>query len=221
MQITHAEARKLIQFDIDEALNSQEKTTLYTHLKDCIECRAYAEDIREVEGILPPLMKRHWNLQPAPLSIHAITTKRDSKLQASIILATRTAMIGIVFIAFILSVWQFTLSGSQTPSQLPASVLPVPTPATQSTSTRIMPQNCEQVLYAVQENDTLERIAYLFSISKEEIMSINNMKAETVNTAMELVIPICSFTPTGTVNPTSLTTTYTPSTSPIPSTPGG
>jgi LysM repeat protein len=84
-----------------------------------------------------------------------------------------------------------------------------------------MLESCEELEYEVQENDTLESIANHFSISKEEIMSINNMKTETVNAKMELMIPICNFTPTGTVNPTALTTTYTPSTSPVPSTPGG
>jgi len=219
MQITHDEARKLIQFNADEALNLQKKAALYAHLKDCIECRVYAEDIKEVESILLPVMKRRWNLQPVPLSIDALTSERYSKIQTSILLATRTAIISVVFVAFIFSVWQFTRSGTQTSSQFPVGVLPVPTPSTQSTSaavlwtsTKVTQQNCEEIPYTVQENDTLESIAYQFAISKEEIMVINNMKTETVIRAMELIIPKCNSTPTGTAEgPATLTTTYTPS----------
>jgi len=221
MQITHEEAHKLIQFNADEALDSQAKATLASHLQQCVECRAYAQDIQEIESILSPVMKRKWNLQPVPLSIHAIAVKKASRIQVDAILTTRTAMIGIVLVAFIFSIWQFTLSGGQAVSPLPAGVLPVPTPSTQPTITRIKFQNCEETLYSVRENDTLESIAYQFSISKEEIMTMNNMKIETVNPAMKLMIPICSFTPTGTVNPATLTTTYTPIMNATTSTPNG
>jgi len=221
MQITHGEARKFIQFNTDKALDSQGKAALSAHLKDCIECRAYAQDIEVVEGLLQSVMKRQWNLQPAPLSIKGFVAKKDSKRQRSAILATRTAMAGIVFVALVFTAWQFALSGGPTSSQLPAGVLPVPTPSTQSTSTKIMLQNCEVTLYRVQEDDTLASIAYQFSISKEDIMSINNMKTETVNPSMNLRIPICDSTPTGTVDPATLTITYTPVIGPTISTPGG
>lgn len=212
MQITHEEARELIQFNADEALDLQKKAVLYAHLKDCIECRAYVEDIKEVESILLPVMKRQWNLQPVPLSIDALTSKRDSKIRTSILLATRTAIVGVIFAAFIFSIWQFTLSSRQTPGQFPVDVLPVPTPSMQSTGTKSMLQNCEEILYIVQKKDTLESIADHFSTSKEEIMAINNMETETVVRTMELIIPKCDSTPTGTAEgPATLTTTYTPS----------
>jgi len=209
MQITHEEARKLIQFNADEALDSQEKAMLSAHLKGCSECRFYEADIKEMESILLPIMKRQWNLQPVPLSTHVLAAKKVPKMQAGIILATRTAIIGIVFVSFIFSIWQFTLSGTQTPGQLPVGVLPAPTPSTQSTSTKITLKNCEQIVYLVQENDTLESIAHHFSTPKDEIMAANNLKTEMINTSMELTIPVCSFTPTSTINPATLTTTYT------------
>ncbi|RPJ26954.1 MAG: LysM peptidoglycan-binding domain-containing protein [Chloroflexi bacterium] len=221
MQITHEEAHKLIQFNSDEALSAREKIALSAHLKDCIECRAYADDIREVESILLPAMKRQWDLQPIPLSIGAIRAKRNSKLQMNIILATRMTAIGVVFLAFIFSVWQFSVSGGGESKPLSVSVLPVPTPSTQSTSTKITFRNCDLTLYIVQENDTLESLADQFAVSQEEITAINNMKTETVSTAMKLMIPICNFTPTGTVNPTVLATTYTPPISLTTSTPDG
>ncbi len=221
MQVTHEEVRKLIQLNADHALHPQEKNILVAHLEGCPECRAYAEEIKEVENILVPLMKKQWNLQPAPLSSSVINIKGNSKIQTSLILATRTAAIGIVFLAFIFSAWQFTRSGKQLPSQLTINIPMVPTPSAQSTTTRISSQTCAGILYVVQENDTLESIAQRFAVSKEEIMASNNIRTERIHVFMKLMIPVCDFTPTGTVNPTLFSTTYTPSIRPITSTPAG
>jgi hypothetical protein len=69
MQITHEEARKLIQFGLDQMLKPQEKNMLQIHLEDCIECRTFFGDLKEVDNLLLPTMLRQWNLQPTPLSI--------------------------------------------------------------------------------------------------------------------------------------------------------
>lgn len=224
MQITHEEAHQLIQLNTDQALNPQKKAILSAHLKDCMECQAYAQEIREVENILVPVMKKHWNVQPIPLSTHTITSKRNSKLQASILLATRTAIIGLVFMSLVFTLWQFSPLGSPTPGQPPRDILPVPTPSGQtalSTSTTILFQNCAMILYEVQEKDTLESISDQFSISQEEIMALNHLPSKTVDNTMELMIRLCDSTPTGTVHPATLTTTYTPRLRQITSTPGG
>ena len=221
MQITHDEARKLIQFSIEQTLSPQEIKTLRVHLEDCVECRVYAEEIKEVESTLVPLMKRQWSLQPAPLSIPALVQRKRINWQTNIILATRTAMIGIVFAAIVFSAWQFTRSSSRTSTPMPVSILPIPTPSGQSTSTKVSFQNCAEKKYQVQENDTLESIASQFSVSKDKIMAVNNMHVEMVYTKMELLIPICHSTPTGTVHPSTLTITFTPLIGPTTSTPGG
>jgi len=221
MPITHEEARKLIQFGMDQVLKPQEKNKLQIHLEDCMECRTFSDDIKNVEMLLLPTMLRHWNLQPIPFSIEAISSKRKPQLQASIALATRTAIISIVFSIFVFSAWQFTQSGKPTSNQLPVGVLPVPTPSGQSTSTKISFQNCKEMSYQVQENDTLESIAAQFSVSKEKLMAINNLNTETLNPKLEILIPICNSTPTGTVRPSTLTTTFTPLIGPTTSTPGG
>ncbi len=210
MQVTHEEVRKLIQLNADNALDMQARTVLSAHLRDCLECRTYAEEIKEMEMILVPVMKRHWNVQPIPLSLGVLVAKGNSKTQTGIILATRLAAIGIVFLTFVFSAWQLALSGRQTTGPLPVGMLPVPTPSVQSTSTRAASPNCTGTLYSVQENDTLASIAQHFAVSEEEIMAINGMKTETVTTTMELMIPNCNSTPTGTVNPTAFSTTYTP-----------
>jgi hypothetical protein len=220
MQITHEKARELIQFDADQALNAEQKAILATHLRHCTECLTYAEEMREVEHLLLPAMRKHWHLQPIPLSIDALVTKRNAKIQASMLLTMRTAAISLALFAFFFSAWQFMVLGQQGSSLLPASVLPIPTPSTQSTSTQTLFQSCAEISYIVQENDTLESIAAQFSIAKEEIMAMNNMETEIVQPSMELMIPICGFTPTITAHPFTLTTTYAPAISPTTSTPG-
>jgi LysM repeat protein len=84
-----------------------------------------------------------------------------------------------------------------------------------------MRPNCAEMLYIVQENDTLEGIAYQFATSREELMAANHMETAMVKTDMELIVPVCNLTPTGTIHPTLLITTYTPSTRPATSTPDG
>lgn len=211
MQITHEEARQLIHFNTDEALNPQEKTVLSTHINICFECRVYAEEIQEVERILLPMMKKHWNRRPMPLSISDLRVKRVAKPSSSnMILAMRTALIGFVFVALVFTAWQFTFSGQQLPGLSPVIVASVPTPSIESTNTTINPKSCDVIQYRVQANDTLASIAYQFSISKDEIVSINRLRTETVNTGMTLKIPACRFTPTGTMWPTITTTTFTP-----------
>lgn len=219
MQITHAEAQKLIQFNADEVLNDQEHASLAAHLQDCSECRRYAEEIREVESILLPAMQRHWNLQPAPLQIGTLYQKRSSKIQRSLILATRMVAMSAIFLAFLFSVRQFALPGGQNSSPLTVGVPPIPTPSAPLTSTTVMFQNCESILYEVQENDTLAFIAYRFGVPQEDILAANHMPTDTVFTGVKILIPLCPSTPTRTRPPT--TYTYTPSVSPKAFTPDG
>ena len=221
MQITHVEAHKLIQFSLDGVLKPQEKNILRMHLNDCLECRALVEELKGVENLLVPVMSRYWAVQPTPLVIEALTKKIKLPLQAGIILATRTAILGIVFAAFVFSAWQFTHSINQGSDPVPASVLPIPTPSGQSTSTKISAQNCRETIYQVQENDTLESIAYTFSVAKDKIIAVNHLGTEAVQAKMDLLIPICTSTPTGTIHPSTLTITFTPLIGPTISTPGG
>ena len=221
MQITHAEAHKLIQFSLDEALKPQERNILQMHLNDCMECRAFVEELKDLKDLLMPVMKRHWAIQPAPLLIEALTNKKKPALRASMILVTRTAIISIVFAAFVFSAWQFTHPGSQAFTPVPVSVLPIPTPSGQSTSTKSSAQDCEETIYQIQENDTLEIIALKFSIAKDKLMAFNNLSTESIHAKMDLLIPICTSTPTGTIRPSTLTITFTPVSGPGTSTPGG
>jgi LysM repeat protein len=209
MQITHQEARRFIQFHADEALNADEKTVLFSHLKTCFECRAYAAAIKELEDTLLPLMQRQWNLRPIPLSINDLKVKRNPQAPFSSILAIRTAIIAFVFVAFVFSAWQFTRPGQQLLGLPPVIIAPVSTPSPESTNTIVSSEHCDGILYTVQANDTLSGIAAQFSISKDEIISLNGLKTETIHMGMPLMIPVCNFTPTSTLSATT-TTTYTP-----------
>ncbi|MGE5774646.1 MAG: LysM peptidoglycan-binding domain-containing protein [Chloroflexota bacterium] len=219
--MTHDKARKLIQLNADEALSGQEMSRLSAHLGECLECRTYAEEIKEVESILAPLMKRQWSLQSIPSPVAILPARKNIKAWMGTLLTTRKVAVGVVLLTFVFSAWQFALSDRQGSNPLPIGVLPVPTPSTQSTSTLSTSQSCEEMHYVVRADDTLEDIAQQFAVSKEEIAALNHMKTETMHAGMELILPVCSFTPASTIHPTTLSTRYTPSTRPITSTPGG
>lgn len=221
MQITHEEARRLIQLDSDEVLEAPQKRVLDSHLASCPECRNYADGIQRMESILRPLLQRQWAQRAIPLPIETLVSRSDHKLQESVLLATRIAAVGVMFIVFMFSVWQFALPKPSTTGSISASVPPIPVPSTstQLMSTKMQSGNCEEVTYTVQENDSLASIAAKFTISQKNIMAANNMQSETVVTGTKLMIPVCNFTPTGTVS--TLTTTFTPVLHMITSTPGG
>jgi len=219
MQITHEEAHRLIQFDADNALNPFEKNSLFVHLEACAECQAYARNIKGIESLLRPLLQRNWNKQPIPLSAATLTGKRNQSGSEGAFLATRVAIVGIICMGFVFSVWQFTLSGQATPDLSLASVPPVPTPSTQFINMTSTSDHCEGIPYVVKEDDTVESLALRFSISQEDILRANNLRTGSPRPGMEILIPTCASTPTGTVN--ALTTTYTPSSRPTTATPGG
>src|SRR5687768_359269 len=218
MEITHEEARRLIQYNADKALSQKEQIMLRAHFKGCAECRAYHAEFKETENHLRRVMHREWGLRPTPLSIAVLTSKRNFIGRLNILLATRTALVSIALLVFIFGIWQIKLITSYTSNRTPLNILPVPTPSAQLTSTTIGVQNCEEIRYIVQENDTLEGLAEQFSTSKESIMTANDMKIEAIRGGTELIIPVCDYTPTSTVNPPT-GTIYTPFTSPTTNTP--
>jgi LysM repeat protein len=223
MEITHEQARRLIQMKLDRALHKQEASTLSTHLRDCTDCQSYANQMDEVEGLLVPLMKQQWAVQPTPLSISALT-RGSRETQARIVLTIRTAVVSFIFVAVFFGMWQFLLSRPSMSNQMPPAVPAMPTPASytaQVTSTTNTRETCELTMYKVQDHDTLAGIAKRFSVAEAEILAVNNLGTDALRPTMELVIPVCNFTPTGTIYPATLTTTYTPILQPTTSTPGG
>jgi predicted anti-sigma-YlaC factor YlaD len=64
MQITHEEAHRLIQFNIDGTLDLNNQETLNTHLRGCADCRVYSDEVKETVSTLREIMRKHWNLRP-------------------------------------------------------------------------------------------------------------------------------------------------------------
>lgn len=223
MSITHEQAQKLIQLNLDQVLSMEESATLSAHLRHCRECNSYASEIKEVTNLLPPLMKRRWNVQPAPLSIYSLINKRE-KLPASILLTMRTAAVSIALMTLFFSARQFVLSSQSRPSRPSVAIPSMPTPASatlQTVSAQLTREGCAILMYTVQEEDTLSSIAEQFSVSEPMIVELNRLESESIHTGMELLIPLCHFTPTGTLETATFTTTRTPVLNFRTSTPGG
>jgi LysM repeat protein len=220
MQITHEQAHRLVQRKLDNALTKEQSAVLSAHLQECADCEAYLIEMKEVEGLLSPVMKRQWAAQPIPLSI-AMLGESKAQTQTSILLTMRTAAMGLVVIALFFSLWQFMTTGSSAGNPAPLVVPLVPTPSSATAQFTNTTESCEMLVYAVQENDTLASIAERFSAAEDEIMAINDLKVGALKPSMELLIPVCNYTPTGTVHPATLTTTYTPNFRSTASTPDG
>ena len=222
MSISHEEAQHLIQQNMEGLLDAQALAILNTHLRICRECNAYASEIREVTALLIPVMKRQWSFQPAPLSIAALLGRRE-RINSRTLLTMRTAAIGLMFVAFFFSAWQFVVAGAPGSSQIPMGIGPVPTPSLPNTKsvTETTSAMCGMLLYPVQRADTLASIAEQFSTSEDEIIQLNGLKTEAVSPPMELMVPACNFTPTGTFYPVTFTTTYTPLFNATTTTPDG
>jgi hypothetical protein len=149
---------------------------------------------------------------------------KSLQIKSSYLLAMRTVAVSLMFIAMFFSAWQFVISGTPISSPVPLSIPVVPTPSVltaQSTSTQLKLEGCAWMSYTVQEDDTLSGIAEQFAISEEFLVEVNHLETEVIRPAMELVIPICDLTPTGTFHPATFTTTDTPVLNHTPSIPGG
>ncbi|HMR98155.1 MAG TPA: LysM peptidoglycan-binding domain-containing protein [Anaerolineales bacterium] len=210
MRITHDDARKLIEFSLDDSISPENRAILAGHLATCNPCQTYTREVKDVESALRMSMKKHWAVKPLPLSLDHIrggASKRDFKVP---VLATRLAMLGMFFTVIALSIWQFSKPNRHEGATLPVAILPNPTPSLQATSTNGSLQECQNIVYKTQPSDTLENIAQRFAVDEESILEANNLQEATVHPDMELTIPVCASTPTFTAYPPTITTTFTP-----------
>ena len=221
MQVTHEEARKLIQFRLDAGLDPNQKVRLSDHLERCVECRIYAEDMKHVDRALAGASHKQREARFRPLSIPLLMEKSNRTAYYNSILAMRTTALVIACAALAFSTWSFfSVSQPPAPSEAPVGALPVPTPSGQSTSTKIFVEDCKVILYTVQNQDTLASIARRFSIHEEEVVALNNLKNGAIDST-QLWLPVCNSTPTGTAQgPATFTKTITPIQIPVTSTLG-
>ncbi|MFT3894717.1 MAG: LysM peptidoglycan-binding domain-containing protein [Anaerolineales bacterium] len=218
MQITHEEAHRLIQFKIDNSLNLAKEEILRTHLKDCVECEHYFDTLRETETALRQTLRKQWNVHPLPLQMDAIYGRVHSNPGVSILLSTRSALIGAVVVMFAFFAWQ-SVNNNTSPLQIPFGTLPmIPTPAAQFTATNTLQNDCKEIHYIVQPGDTVEGIAQHFSTSKELIIAANGLSTTEIRASDILVVSFCETTPTSTTYPPTLT--ITPVFETISTTPG-
>ena len=218
MQITHEEARRLIQFKADASLNHNSDRNLSAHLQTCPACRTYAESLRETETVLRQSLRRRLDLRPLPPRMDAIYGKTSLKNSLHTIMTTRKALLGIFVMMFAFIAWR-SISPNHTPFvQPPSSTIPaIPAPST-FTATNTRQDACREVNYVVQDGDTLNGIARQFSITTDSIRLVNQLTEDTLFPGRELVLSLCEATPAGTLN--APTFTITPATQIVITTPG-
>jgi len=218
MSISHKEAQQLIQFRADEMLDLANEVELRSHLKECEDCRAYSDELKNTVAILKKTMQKRWNTTTLPLQVDRLYGKVYSRMSLSNFLTTRTALAGIAILLFSFISWQ-SISSNHASRQYSPNMLPlIPTPSMDQTATTISVKDCQNIEYSVQEEDSLESIARQFSVSVESIMIANNLVSPSLKSIQELVIPICETTPTSTTNPPTFT--ITPIFEPVTTTPG-
>lgn len=218
MQITHQEARQLIQRRADQPLDASNREMLNMHLKGCTVCAEYANEIQETEATLRITLRKQWDVKLLPLEVIDIKVNITPIGKPSDYMATRSALVGMAVLVFFFVFWQFTSTNNGLRNSATIGVPVIPTPSLPLTSTQNNFENCPMVQYEVQQDDTLESLAQRFLVSEPAIRDFNNMPAGADTLPGLVIIPVCELTPTGTTNPPTSTTntpalefiTYTP-----------
>jgi LysM domain len=218
MQITHQEARHLIQLRADNHLIASDKEMLNAHLKECVECIDYANEIQETEAILRTTVRKHWNQHHVPLLTKVIKEKLFPTRRLFDLVPTRSALIGVTFLFFVFAFLQFNATHTESQSSVAIGISAAPTPSLLFTGTQNHFGNCQIINYPVNQDDTLESLARKFMVSTDVITELNHLQPDVVRLPVTLLMPACELTPTGTSHPPTFTNT--PSLEPITYTPG-
>jgi hypothetical protein len=217
--ITHPEARFLIHYRADQVLDAHQKEMLNAHLKDCVECAAYAHELQETEATLRTTLRKQWSAPLLPLRVMDIRERSITSGRFLDLLTTRSALIVVTLLFFIFVYSQFTPPTHGAYSPMPVGLSPIPTPSLPLTSTQTDLVNCPVLRYEVRQGDTLESLSRQFDASAAMIMDFNGLKAEAAPLPEVLLIPQCERTPTGTSHPPA-SATNTPALETITYTPG-
>ena len=217
--ITHLEARSLIQYRADQALDRQRRETLNAHLASCVECADYANQIHDTEAALRMTLRKQWSVSPPHLDMEAIKAKILHGRTALDFVTMRSALVGAALLFFVFAYWQFGAPRNDAYSpMLPVGVSAVPTPSLLLTGTQAEFTHCQMIRYKVQPTDTLEFLALHFSVSEVALLNLNHLQPGLLRLPDVLTVPICKATPTSTGG--APTFTNTPSLEPITDTPG-
>lgn len=147
-------------------------------------------------------MQGAWAKRPAPPTLGNLRAyNRPRRVPMQVVAMRLSAFVAAVaVIAF--GIWQISLTNNFRSFEYSSpEIPPYPTASMQITSTHTDSKLCGDTIYQIQPDDTLARIALQFSVSEEAIKLANDMSSEDVITGIEIVIPQCTSTPTGTVSP--------------------
>jgi LysM repeat protein len=226
-EITHHKARALLQVAADRSLAPADRSALDAHLAACQECRYYADRLASLEVSLSIALRARWDSYRPELNLQAIKHPSRAKLAWNHLFSQRHAfgkvtvmaalLLGYILIVNLAGI-RVPIADNETPTVLPTpngyttAAATSPTPSIQAALTELTSQACETLLYIVQKDDTLERIAVQHEITKEAILEYNPdadfLASNTVFTGMQLFIPQCQSTPSRTAGlPGSLLTT--------------
>jgi LysM repeat protein len=213
--LTHLKAQYLLQAAADNILTPFDETNLNGHLAKCEECRHYAEHLGKLQDDLRRITRYRWNHLNAILSADEIKN-RSAIVKAQAynlqILGKFSVAMVVLAILFILTInISSTIKGTPAAisvlSLTPEETVLTPTPSITGTVTNSLVQECNDIAYIVQENDTLDSIAARHSISKDTIKQHNGLAVDMLTVDMVLVIPVCERTPANsTITPTTTAT---------------
>lgn len=229
IELTHQQARALLQAAADQPLPAADRSALDAHLSVCNDCNAYAAQLAGVEARLRKALHTKWDSFRPDLNLQAIKQPSPASrawnyfFSQPQVLGKVTIMaallLGYIAIVNLVGI-RVPITENKTPTVLPTpngfttSFSGSPTLSAQSARTDTTTQTCDTVIYVVQENDTLESIAFQHGITKETLLgynpSIGELAANTVITGMELAIPLCESTPSRTASLPGSALTITP-----------
>ena len=226
MELTHQEARTLLQAATDQIIKPEKISALDAHLLQCKACTEYANELVNLERNLRNAMHSNWDSQQPVIDIQAIIKPNLVRILWNSLVSQSHAMekisvvivllLGYIFIANIVGI-QSPITGDKTPTPLPTPngqtvvFFISPTPFASSSLTKLVSPACETTtMYLVQENDTLSSIAYQHGTTEEAILAYNNLNSGIVFTGMDLIIPMCDSTPSHTSTIPKNTLSLTP-----------
>ena len=186
---SHSHFHKLVQASLDRPLVEAERSLLEAHLAGCPACRRYASDLGALENGLSRLTKKRWPAGPGP----------DPRILRNIQLRSRRVAMrkwifriagGVVLIGIFIFVFSGVLSGlqSRTPSQPAAGSSAAETATPEVDQPTVA---CQDVLYTVQDHDTVLLIATNFGVTAASIEDRNGLANDSLRPGMSLVIPLC------------------------------
>lgn len=209
-EISHQQARALLENLRSDPLQGR---ALEIHLERCQECQDYAIRLKGLEDRLGAVFKNWTEIKPR-LDTRLIIERGISRQR----LSSRARAFGklafapvfaalILFLAYFIRPDGFSASqaidiSAIAPGGAASSTL-TPTPSSTISATSL--PACQEIVYIVQENETLEWIASRFGVRPEAILE-NNQVSE-IRPGMALRLLTCNPTPTGLPGTPTLTMT--------------